>query len=208
MTLADVLLGMASKPGDIAALARRPRGSLGLSRSPYRAGAGAAASRNRRLGDRHRDRGRLRAIAVTVHGHGRPCRHRADGAAPRCGCGGGRDRARGRAALQCRAGPGRDRRQARGAGRRDQCHSRPLRAVARYSCRRRCDARRRGGATCAPRSRRSPDAEALRSMSTKSLQTRGRRLRAAPAGAVRAAIRARRRHRRRATCRAAPATTR
>ena len=78
------------------------------------------------------------------HRHGGACRHGADGAAARCRRRRRRDRALCGAALRRGADAGRHGRPARRAGRRDQRHSGPLRALARYPRRRRCDARRRG----------------------------------------------------------------
>ena len=96
-------------PDHIGAAARAPQRIAGLCRTSYRAGAGAgsAASAGRR---RHRDL-RRDAAGGEPDRHGRPCRHRADGAAPRCARGRRRMHRRDRGVLPHRSGrPGRHRR--------------------------------------------------------------------------------------------------
>ncbi len=111
-----------------ASCARRAEDVLGLSRGPHRAGP-RARGRGPAARHRHRDQ-RCDPRAHPDHGRGRPCRHRADGSAPRRARRGRRDDARGRA-----RGPGERRTSSRPSARSRRCPARSTSCPARSASR-------------------------------------------------------------------------
>ncbi len=194
-------------PAQIAAAARSRERRARLRRAAHRAGAGARSRRpaGRR---RHRDQ-RRHALRVDAERHGRPCRHGADGAAPRRARRRRRMRARGRAHLP--------RRRAGLVGTVGRIEARPG-AINVIPGRRALHARR---ARARRRRARAPRSRDIAASSTAIARARGVGARRSSAlqdsrhGAVRAVAACEqiaRGHRRakassRARCRAAPATT-